>query len=74
MISSLSMKKIQRVNESKVLFGKFGGDYMSPTKYCNAIQCTNCEYYAECLEYEVESNELKGKSLTEIKAIINMED
>lgn len=47
---------------------------MSPTKYCNAIQCTDCKHYAECLEYEVESNELKGKSLTEIKAIIKMED
>lgn len=47
---------------------------MSPTKHCNAIQCTDCEYYTECLEYEVELNELKGKSLTEIKIIIKMED
>lgn len=47
---------------------------MSPAKYCNAIQCIDCKHYAECLEYEIEANELKGKLLPEIKAIIKMED
>lgn len=47
---------------------------MSPTKYCNAIQCTDCKYYKECLEYKIETDEIKGKSLVEVKAIIKTED
>ena len=47
---------------------------MSPTRYCEAIQCTDCDHYTECLEYQIKTNELKGKLLTEIKAIIKMED
>lgn len=44
---------------------------MSPTKYCNAIQCTDCENYTECLEHETEVNESKGKFTHDIKMIEN---
>lgn len=47
---------------------------MSPTRYCEAIQCTDCNHYTECLEYQIKTNELKGKLLKEIKIIIKMED
>ena len=47
---------------------------MSPTRYCEAIQCTDCNNYTECLEYQIKTNELKGKLSKEIKVIIKMED
>ena len=47
---------------------------MSPTKYCNVIQCTDCIHYQNCLQHEIEVNRLKGKPLPEIKIIEILND
>lgn len=38
-----------------------GDDYMKPAKSCNCIRCTDCPNYAECVEYEMETEAKKGK-------------
>ena len=43
---------------------------MSPTKYCNAIQCTDCRDYKECLQSQIEADELKGK-IVKIKEFVH---
>lgn len=32
------------------------------TKFCNCISYTDCQYYAECMEYNIEAERAKGKS------------
>ena len=73
MKNSLQKMAVAQLNEMLILFGNLEVK-MSPTRYCEAIQCTDCDHYTECLEYQIKTNELKGKLLTEIKAIIKMED
>lgn len=34
---------------------------MKPAKSCNCIRCTDCPNYAECVEYEIETEAKKGK-------------
>lgn len=38
---------------------------MKPTKFCNCISCTDCQNYTECMEYEIETEQAKGKSFFE---------
>lgn len=43
---------------------------MKPTKFCNCITCTDCQYYIECAEYEIETEKSKGKfSFGKLKAV-----
>lgn len=34
---------------------------MKPTEFCNCIRCTDCQYYADCMESYIESERAKGK-------------
>lgn len=34
---------------------------MKPTKFCACISCRDCQYYYECMEYEIETEQKKGK-------------
>ena len=34
---------------------------MKPTKCCNCIRCTDCQHYAECIEYKIETEQARGK-------------
>lgn len=34
---------------------------MKPTEFCKCIKCTDCQHYAECMEYEIETERSKGK-------------
>lgn len=46
--------------ETEILLSE-GDDYMKPAKNCNCIRCTDCPNYAECAEYEIETEVKKGK-------------
>ncbi len=44
-------------------------DGMSPSKYCNVVQCTDCKHYTECLERKAEQDESKGRFLEELRFV-----
>lgn len=34
---------------------------MKPTEFCNCIRCTDCQYYTDCMENYITSEQAKGK-------------